>query len=45
VIAPAATATKDEEARFRADAVRLLARLNDTGMPIGRVPAQGTVTE
>lgn len=43
MIALAATATKEEEARFLAASVELLARLNVTGVPIARVRAAGTV--
>ena len=43
VIVLAATATNEEEARFLADAVHLLARLSVTGVPIKRVATRGTV--
>ena len=43
VLALAATATKEGEARFLAAAVHLLARLNVTGVPIRRVTGRGTV--
>ena len=43
VIALAATATKEEEARFLAAAADMLARLTVTGVPIGRLLAAGTV--
>lgn len=43
VLALAATATKEAEARFLAEAVHLLARLNVTGVPIRRVTGRGTV--
>jgi hypothetical protein len=43
VIALAATATSEEEARFLADAVQVLTRLSASGMPIRRVAARGSV--
>jgi hypothetical protein len=43
VLALAATATKEAEARFLAAEVHLLARLNLTGVPIRRVTGRGTV--
>ncbi len=43
VIALAATATSEEEARFLADAVHVLTRLSVSGMPIRRVAARGSV--
>ena len=43
VLALAATATKEEEARFLAAAVHVLARLNVNGVPIRRVLGRGTV--
>ena len=43
VLALAATATKEEEARFLAAAVHVLARLNVGGVPIRRVITRGTV--
>jgi hypothetical protein len=43
VVALAATATTEEEARFLAASVELLARLNVTGVSIARVRAAGTV--
>jgi hypothetical protein len=43
VLALAATATKEEEARFLAAAVQMLAHLNVTGVPIRRVMGRGTV--
>jgi hypothetical protein len=43
VLALAATATKEEEARFLAAAVHVLARLHVGGVPIRRVITRGTV--
>ena len=43
VIALAATAGKEEEARFLASAVHVLARLNVTGVPLNWVAARSTV--
>jgi hypothetical protein len=43
VLALAATATKEEEARFVASAVHVLARLHVGGVPIRRVITRGTV--
>ena len=42
-VALAATATKEEEARFLAAAVHVLARLHVGGVPIRRVFTRGTV--
>jgi hypothetical protein len=43
VVALAATAKNEEEARFFASSVHMLARLNDSGTPISRVAGRGTV--
>ncbi len=43
VLALAATASKEEDARFLAAAVHVLAKLNVSGVPIRRVIARGTV--
>jgi hypothetical protein len=43
VLALATTATKEEEARFFAAAVHVLARLNVSGVPLRRVTGRGTV--
>ena len=43
MIALAATARNEEDARFLASSVHLLARLNVTGVSIEEVKAQGTV--
>jgi hypothetical protein len=43
VIALAATAKREEEARFLASAVQVLARLNVTGVPLKAVAARSTV--
>jgi len=43
VLALAATVTKEEEARFLAAAVHMLARLHVSGVPIRRVITRGTV--
>ena len=43
VLALAATATKEEEARFLAAAVHMLARLHVSGVPIRRVITRGVV--
>jgi hypothetical protein len=43
VLALAATATKEEDARFLAAAVHVLARLNVSGVPLRRVTGRGTV--
>src|SRR5262245_59019035 len=43
VLALAASATNEEEARFLAVAVQMLAHLNVTGVPIRRVMGRGTV--
>ena len=43
VVVLAATAGQEEEARFLASAVHLLARLNVTGVPLREVAARGTV--
>jgi hypothetical protein len=43
VLALAATARKEEDARFLAAAVHVLARLNVSGVPLRRVTGRGTV--
>ena len=44
VLALAATATSEEDARFLAASVHLLAHLNVTGVPLSRIAGRGTVT-